>query len=102
MSKKESESGSESKVTPKKKIRRRLRVNSMANHADSPEKILIEHGLNKISPLPVKKRDKKSHNKMTRFGKWGDDECERFDIALKKYGRNYDKIVSEVGTRNNH
>ena len=57
MSKKESKSGSE--TTPKKKMRRRLRVNSVANHVDSPEKVLAEHDVNKAEPLPVKKRDKK-------------------------------------------
>ena len=101
MSKKESECGSESKVAPKKKMRRRLRVNSVANYVDSPEKVLTEHGVNKIeTPLPVKKRDKKKDRKMARCGKWADDENERFDLAVEKYGCNYNKIVSEVGTRN--
>ena len=97
MSKKELESSSESKVTPKNKLRRRRPiVNNVVNHVEH-----IDNKIETVGRLPVKKRDKKKDSKMVRFGKWTDDEFERYDDAIEKYGPDWNKIASEVGTRNN-
>ena len=76
LSEKASQRGSEfkpvsGKVTPKKKLRKRLSSKSETTYADSNEMPLTEQSVNTI--LPVKKRDEK---KVAKEGYWTEDECE--------------------------
>ena len=114
-------------MTPKKKIRRRLSSNSVACVTASTNNSTVtsvtastnnntvtgltsstnkmpssEHSLNGKKLRRVKKRDKKKESGWARVGYWTEDECERFNTAIKTYGRQWSKIKAAIGTRTLH
>ena len=103
------ELGSKLKVSPKKRLR--LSKNSVTNNSDSMP--LAEQSLNSIGTKPtlVMIRERKEARKGARIetrkeaikgnrqGFWTEDECDRFDTAFKKYGRDWNKVWVEVETR---
>ena len=67
----------------------------------------LQHWIEKFHPKEagqMKKRDAKNLEKVTGVQKkkfyWKEDEQARFAKTIRKYGKNWSKIIDQVGTRN--